>query len=307
MIHAVNILMATAATALASATVWFTAPAVDPAHSATSIPFVQSPVLQSENAENQDAAQTPRGELAQQDDKRAPAPGADDGVRRDRMPNHRIGPDHRARPAPRSQGDGRAGHADSAIEPLSPHQIEQAIDILCQLDRERCEKLQDRRCEDPDEFDEQFARHGWRLLALSRLQQSNPDLFNLKVRELRLDSQIDTTADLYRQAVAQGGREAAALEMQLKDLLRTQMELRLQVRGQQLIVLEQHVVAARDRLAEDARAFAETADQMIVRRLEALKQRPARHDGTDSIEPATEGDPVDGTGEESPPVFGTPK
>ena len=310
MIHAVNILIATTATALGSAMVWLASPPASPAVSIPLAPSHQALFLQSSEGESHPRSQSPHraaqnhGGAQDPGPASAQPPAAGTRNRRDLAPIDRPGQE-RSRPQQRPQGDAAPPATERPIDALSPHQIERAIDILCQLDRERCEKLQDRRCEDPVEFDEQFARHGWRLLALSRLQQSNPDLFNLKVQELRLDSQIRTTAEIYRQAQAQGGREAAALEMQLKDLLRTQMELRLQVRGQQLIVLEQHVVAARDQLAEDARSFAEGGEQMIARRLEILKQRPTRPDDSEQIESTTDEEST--SAPDTEPVFAAPK
>ena len=105
-------------------------------------------------------------------------------------------------------------------------------------------------------------------MGLVRLKDTNPDLYTVKIKELKLESQIETMAASVREANRSGSESAAGLDAELRKLVRDQLSLRIYARGQELYLLEQHLDNARQQLRKDA----SNLDDLLNRRMQALSQ-----------------------------------
>lgn len=160
--------------------------------------------------------------------------------------------------------------------PLTAEQRQQIIEVVADLrplsdaDRKKLFEL------DPERFRGFFMNQGGQILMLARMRESQPELYDLKVKDLKSMRYSHAIARKLHEARAAGGGEAAeAAERELHEAVTAQFELDLQIREQEIILLEQQLERKRAEL-EHRRT---NREEGIRRRMAQMIDRAAAHDG----------------------------
>ena len=153
---------------------------------------------------------------------------------------------------PASRSAGRLAE-QAAKGTLDPEQVDSLIGVAEDISPDWAAWLRTRRESDPEGLRKAIQSQGRRLIALAVLREHSPDLYELKVAELRLQSEVGDIAERYRTAMAAGSSaEAEALLKQLRSKTTQQVDESLKSRAAELAALDQQVRQLRERLEEDS-------------------------------------------------------
>ncbi|HRP62125.1 MAG TPA: hypothetical protein PK400_02405 [Phycisphaerales bacterium] len=194
---------------------------------------------------------------------------ADQEARRAEMHSRWLEPDDslQARPARELNGE----FADRIIM------------IADQIDPAMAQRLRAMCDHDPSEFSRTIQKSGRKLVSLAELQVRDPDLFELKVAELRLEAQLARIEAQLHEAYRSGSeREAAALQQDLRNAVLIHVALSIKARGDYLRRLQEHVQALQEEIHREATNFDQTVDRkvrQIVERARSQAQDVAAADG----------------------------
>ncbi|MDP6601742.1 MAG: hypothetical protein QGH76_05545 [Phycisphaerales bacterium] len=180
-------------------------------------------------------------------------------------------------PADRGPRDIRAPRRGERGErggrPLTPEMIEQTMRVAEEVDPDLAAQLRAMCESDPDAFERLIRRQGRRLASLVDLRQSDPDLFEVKVAELKLDAEMRRVAhdvDRIRDEFGMDSSEAAASIEELRLLMRGRIAIGIRAQHLYIERLEQHVAAMRERLIETEENF----DEVVEERLDLMLSPP---------------------------------
>jgi len=155
---------------------------------------------------------------------------------------------------------------------LTPELLDECLEIAAEIFPSMAKSLQAQREKDSSGLERQIRRRAAWLLPLVELKHRDPDLYELKLFELKADAQINAIAQHLRQALADGNTvEAEQLEEQLRALLRFQGVLLLRSRDDYICRLQEHIEQLQEQLQIDRDNF----DEQIEQRIQVLIQ----HDG----------------------------
>jgi hypothetical protein len=134
---------------------------------------------------------------------------------------------------------------------LDPDMIEQCMEVAREVDPILADSLQRIR-RDRSERDFRLAMGNARhLVGLVALKEQNPQLYDVKVKELRLQARVDHLLQQLIAARREGSLSTPDLEKQLERMVNEQVGYSLVARGMYLLRLKQHVKALRDELDHD--------------------------------------------------------
>lgn len=154
---------------------------------------------------------------------------------------------------------------------LSPELVDRLMEVVRDLDADRAAKLEALRSSNPKEFGQTIARSGRHLLGLSMLKDRDPELYSLRIDELRKGQEINRIAQEIRAARDTcSDAELERLTTMLRSRIREQTELNFRARGRELVLLENHLRTTREKLQEDI----QRRDEAIDERLEELLAAP---------------------------------
>lgn len=156
---------------------------------------------------------------------------------------------------------------------LTPEQIDTAMNIIHELDPDRADRFERLHERDPRAFERALTRHARGITGLVWIKDKNPELYELKLQELRLDKQVKTLARRIRQ-VEPARRESLAEE--LRGLVRQQVNINLRVRAEELLLLENHVQSMRDQLRRDSVNFERTVNSRVRQMLDETEPAASR-------------------------------
>ena len=159
---------------------------------------------------------------------------------------------------------------------LSPDMIEQCMEVAREVDPVLADRLQRiRRDRSEQDFRRAMgnARH---LVGLVALKEQNPQLYDVKVNELRLQARVDHLLEQLIAARREGSIAIPELEAQLEQLVNEQVGYSLVARGMYLLRLKHHVKALRDELDHDLQpANLRAARQRRFQELQARVEKAA--------------------------------
>jgi DNA-binding transcriptional regulator YdaS (Cro superfamily) len=172
---------------------------------------------------------------------------------------------------PRPQGQtGR-----SARLGVSPDEVEQCLEVAREVDPELATRLEEARREQAPEAFARALRDAPHLRALADVRREDRQLYDVKVKELRLDAQADRLLKELAMVRGTGSPAAGELEGQLHGLVQQQVAVSLVARGMYLRRLNDHVKALRDQLDHDLGHFPEAVERRMKRMLERLDEAGA--------------------------------
>lgn len=167
----------------------------------------------------------------------------------------------------------RRGEPDRSAEgaarrPLSPERIEEVIAAASEVVPEWGDRLRALRDESPEALDRAIAANGRRLVALSMLRQRSPELYRMKVEELRNHVELRRLGAALRASSAEGRAEVAAeLRARVRSLAERQVDFGLRIRAEELAAMD----AALRKMRQDLEQDAVRREQSISELLEAVE------------------------------------
>jgi hypothetical protein len=137
--------------------------------------------------------------------------------------------------------------------PISPEQIDALIEAASEVVPEWGERLRTLRRENPEGLDRAIAANGRRLVALSMLRQRNPELYRMKVEELRNQMELRRLGTELRAAVQAGrGEDAEAIRRSVRALAERQVDFGLRIRAEELAAMDAALRKMREELEQEA-------------------------------------------------------
>ena len=118
-------------------------------------------------------------------------------------------------------------------------------------------------------------RNSEKRVSLARLKERDPNLYDVKVNELRLDAQVSRLLDQLEAARVTSSAAAGDLESQLLVLVEQQVGYSLVARGMYLRRLSEHVNALRDELSHDSANFEAAVERRMQELLNEIEVAPA--------------------------------
>jgi|GEM_PF-978021 hypothetical protein len=151
--------------------------------------------------------------------------------------------------------DRRDGRGAGPRRRLSPEQIDAIVEVAGEVFPDGGARLRELRERDPEALERVLGRQARRLFTLAMLRQRNPELYALKLEELRNQMELRTLAARHEELQAQGD-SAAAQRDEIQDRIRSiaerQVDLGLRVRGLELAAMDEAIRRMRAELATDA-------------------------------------------------------
>jgi len=146
--------------------------------------------------------------------------------------------------------------------------IDRVIAVARDVSPELATQLAEQCTKSPDEMSQAMRQSARRLVALAVLKERNPDLYAIRVEDVRLQLELRTLGDAYRAAEAAGdATKVAALGVQIAAKVRVQVDIDLKARAQELVALDEQMKAMRDDLVKEQRS----TDVRVAERTDAVK------------------------------------
>jgi len=193
------------------------------------------------------------------------APGAG-GERRPGPPDRRgpgFGP-----PRGRGEGEGRPGPGLPGGEPDGDGRENPAriLEVLRDVNPAWASGFEERMRSDPEGARRALLQGGRRIMALAVLRDRNPELYALKIAELRQQGEVRRIAVAWHEAKDAGrDDERERLGRELEEAARVSVDLGLKARAEELAALERTVREFRDELGLDAARAEERARELAER------------------------------------------
>jgi len=122
---------------------------------------------------------------------------------------------------------------------------------------------------DPKALRERLAREARKLMGLSMMKEREPDLYRVRVEDIRVQNQIRELGEAWNAAQKSG--DVSAQESIMKEIqvsAHKQVELDIQARGFEFVALDKSLKDARKKLQEDIR----DRDKSIAEIIEAIRK-----------------------------------
>ena len=164
-----------------------------------------------------------------------------------------------------SKGEGRNSFATE--RPMPTDRVEDIMAVAKDIDPELAAQLASLCENDPDALQKIIRRQGRRLGSLIHLRESDPELYKVKVTELKTDAEIYHIAQELRGQDFDAKKTQATIA-ELEGLVRAKTKMFLQAQALNISRLERHLDGLRQRL-EDASTRVE---EIVQRRMSQLLQ-----------------------------------
>ncbi len=156
-----------------------------------------------------------------------------------------------------------------AANTLSPELMARCLEVARDVDPELADRLETIRETRSEQDLARAMRNARHLVGLARLKTEDPPLYDVKVKSLKIDAQVERLLDAVIVARQLSGAAAVELEDQLLRLVREQVAYSLVARGMYLIRLSDHVKGLQEQLEHDV----ENVKAAVKSRMDELLQR----------------------------------
>ncbi len=147
---------------------------------------------------------------------------------------------------------------------LSPEQMDRIIAVARDLSPELATRLDEARARNADAFRSALGAQAKRLGSLAVLRDRRPELYAIRIQELRLEAQVLALGEQLRSAIDAGRTDdAARLEATLRPLVLSFVDSNLRSRAVELASLDAMMRELRVDLERDARQRTDTVDQWV--------------------------------------------
>ena len=153
---------------------------------------------------------------------------------------------------------------------MPPNMVEHVMAVANEIDPDLASQLSTMCENDPEAFRKIIRRQGRRLGSLVRLREDDPELFEVKVTELKTDAEIHGTAEDIR-GLDSGAPEFQAKKAALQGLVRVRTALSLRAQTLYIGRLENHLAALRQQLDDTTTRFDEIVDERLEQLLNTVQ------------------------------------
>lgn len=162
---------------------------------------------------------------------------------------------------------------------ITPELIERVIDVAREVDEVTAQRLRTL-CDEysPAEVERFLRTEGRRLVALADLKSRDPELYDVKIRELQSEAHIAFLASQIATARLAGDEtRLAALRDEMLGSMRLHVAMSLAARRVYLKRLEEHVEALKIEFERDTMNFEQTVERRIA---EVIEQALSEAEGS---------------------------
>ena len=145
---------------------------------------------------------------------------------------------------------------------MPPNMVEHVMAVAKEIDPELADQLSTMCENDPEAFQRIIRKQGRRLGSLIRLREEDPELFEVKVTELKTDAEIYHKAESLR-GCELGTPESQAKIAELRGLIRAKTALTIRAQSLYISRLEKHLAACRAKLEDTTARFDEIVDTRV--------------------------------------------
>ncbi len=160
--------------------------------------------------------------------------------------------------------------AQQAAQPLQPgrvlstEQMDRIIAVARDLSPELATRLDEARSRDADAFRAALGTQAKRLGSLAVLRERRPELYAIRIQELRMEAQVLALGEQLRSAIDAGRTDdAVRLEATLRPLVLSFVDSNLRSRAVELASLDAMMRELRVDLERDARQRTDTVEQWV--------------------------------------------
>lgn len=149
-------------------------------------------------------------------------------------------------------------HGPSKAVTLTPEFVDECMEVAEQINPQWASSIRGLCEKNPEEFERFIRQSGRRLMALVQLKQKDPDLYETKLSELRIEAQILAATQELRKLHSQGlfdSSEADRLKTELRGMVQNHVAYSLKTRGDNILRLKKHIMALEKQLEQDALNF----------------------------------------------------
>ena len=147
---------------------------------------------------------------------------------------------------------------------LSTEQMDRIIAVARDLSPELAARLDEARSRDADSFRSALGAQAKRLGSLAVLRERRPELYAIRIQELRLEAQVLALGEQLHSAIDAGRTDdAARLEATLRPLVLSFVDSNLRSRAVELASLDAMMRELRVDLERDARQRTDTVEQWV--------------------------------------------
>ncbi len=166
---------------------------------------------------------------------------------------------------PARRGDGPRRRADV---PMAAEMADRIVAVARDVSPELAAEIEKARAESPERMAQSMRQNARRLMGLAVLKDRNPDLYAIRVEELRLQLELRALGEQWRAAnEAKDAARAQQLSQQIDAKVRAQVDVDLKARAQELVALDAQLKSLREELVDEQRRMAER----VAERIEAVK------------------------------------
>ncbi len=147
---------------------------------------------------------------------------------------------------------------------LSPEQMDRIIAVARDLSPELATRLDEARARDVDSFRAALGAQAKRLGSLAVLRERRPELYAIRIQELRLEAQVLALGEQLQSAIDSGRTDdAVRLEATLRPLVLSFVDSNLRSRAVELASLDAMMRELRVDLERDARQRTDTVERWV--------------------------------------------
>jgi len=154
-----------------------------------------------------------------------------------------------------------------ADRPIPARVLEHVMAVLSEFDPELASQLSAICAADPAAYAQIIRRQGRRILPLVRMRESEPERFEVKVAELKIDAEIYFVTEGLKGSNMSDPAIQAQL-MQLRGLIRAKIALSIRAQTLRIERLERHLEGLRTKLQETTSQFDEIVDERVEKLLQ---------------------------------------
>jgi hypothetical protein len=158
---------------------------------------------------------------------------------------------------------------------VTQRMIDRIMEIAKEVDPELGARLGAMCQEDPEVFKSLIRRQGRGLGSLLQLREIDPDLFEVKLNELKLDAEILLVSNSIRELGTDEDVTQAQIAT-LRGLVRAKTALSIRVQTLSINRLERHIAALRQKIADTSDRFDEVVEERVEQLLSETK-KPAKN------------------------------
>lgn len=165
----------------------------------------------------------------------------------------------------------KESHKRSPRGEVTQRMIDRVMEIAKEVDPELGARLGTMCQEDPEVFKSLIRRQGRGLGSLLQLREIDPDLFEVKLNELKLDAEILLVSNSIRELGTDEDVTQAQIAT-LRGLVRAKTALSIRVQTLSINRLERHIAALRQKIADTSDRFDEVVEERIEQLLSKTKK-----------------------------------